>query len=66
LIKAQVGGFVHGPGVTAGTAEVFLCASSKESAGLMVPMESGEIEVTTVHDVKGTRLPASWSRIFTS
>lgn len=57
LVKAQAGGFVHGPGVTAGTAEVFLGASDKESAGLMDPMESGEIEIATVHDVEGARLP---------
>ena len=32
LVKAQAGGFVHGPGVTAGAAEVFLGAGNKEGA----------------------------------
>ena len=57
LVKAQAGGFVHGPGVTAGVAEVFLGAGDEESAGLMKPMESGEIEIATIHDVEGARFP---------
>lgn len=57
LVKAQAGGFVNGPGVTAGTAEVFLGTGDEESAGLVETMESGEVEITAIHDVEGTSLP---------
>ena len=51
LVKAQAGGFVHGPGVAAGAAEVFLGAGDKEGPGLMEAMESGEVEIAAIHDV---------------
>ena len=57
LVKAQAGGFVHGPGVAAGATEVFLGAGDKEGAGLMEAMESGEVEIAAIHDIEGTGFP---------
>ena len=57
LVKAQTGGFGHGPGVAAGAAEVFLGAGDKESPGLMEAMEPGEVEIAAIHDIEGTGFP---------
>lgn len=57
LVKTQAGGFVHRPGVSAGVEEKFLGASDEESARLVEPMESGEVEITAIHDVVDARLP---------
>src|ERR1022692_3568523 len=57
LVKTQAGGFVHGPGVTTGAAEVLSGAGDEESAALMEPMPPGEVEVAAIHDVKRTGFP---------
>ena len=57
LIKPQAGGFIHGPGVTAGAAEVLLGPGDEESTALMQPMPPGEIEIAAIHDVKRTGFP---------
>ena len=57
LVEAQTGGFVHRTGIAAGAAEVFLGAGDEESRALMEPMESGEVEIATIHDVERTGFP---------
>ena len=57
LVETQAGGFVHGPGVTAGAAEVLFGAGDEESAALMNPMPAGEVEIAAIHDVKRTGFP---------
>jgi hypothetical protein len=57
LIETQASGFIHGPGVAAGATEVFLGTGDKESAGLMEPVEPGEIEIPTVQKVESARFP---------
>src|SRR5208282_6220837 len=57
LIKPQAGGFIHGPGVTAGAAEVLLGPGDEESPALVEPMPAGKVQIATLHDVERTRLP---------
>ncbi len=57
LVEAQAGGFVHGPGVTAGAAEVLPGTGDEESAALMNPMPAGEVEIAAIHDVKRAGFP---------
>ena len=57
LVEAQAGGFIHGPGVTAGATEVLSGACDEESAALMQPMPAGEVELAAIHDVKRTGFP---------
>jgi len=57
LVETQAGGFIHGPGVTAGAAEVLLGTGDEESAALMNPMPAGEVEIAAIHDVKRTGFP---------
>ena len=57
LVETQAGGFIHGPGVTAGTAEVLLGPGDEESTALMKPMPPGEVQVAAIHDVKRTDFP---------
>ena len=57
LVETQSGGFIHGPGVTAGAAEILLGPGDEESAALMQPMPAGEVEIAAVHDVKRTGFP---------
>ena len=57
LVETQAGGFVHRPGVAAGAAEVLLGAGDAESAALMEPMESGEVEIAAIHEVERPRFP---------
>jgi len=57
LVEAQSGGFVHGPRVTAGAAEVLFGAGDEESGALMNPMPAGEVEIAAIHDVKRTGFP---------
>jgi hypothetical protein len=40
--------------VEASESEIALCPGDKESHGLMHPVESGEVEITSVHDVDGS------------
>ena len=49
LVETQAGGFIHGPGVTAGAAEVLLGAGDEESPALMQPMPAGEVQVAAIH-----------------
>ncbi len=56
LIADQTGGSIHGIGVATLDLEVGLAASHEEAAGLMNPMESLEIEIAPIHDVKRTGL----------
>src|ERR1039457_3417886 len=58
LVETQAGGFVHWPGVTAGTAEVWLGAGDEESPALMEPMPPGEVEIAAIDDVKGPGFPS--------
>src|ERR1039458_1510325 len=57
LVATQAGGFVHGPGVAAGAAEVLPGTGDEESAALMEPMESGEVEIAAIHDVERAGFP---------
>ncbi len=57
LVEAQAGGFVHGPGVTAGAAEVLPGTGDEESAALMNPMPAGEVEIAAIQDVKRAGFP---------
>ena len=57
LVEAQAGGFVHGPGVTAGAAEVLLGAGDEESAALVEAMPAGEVEIAAIHDVERAGFP---------
>ena len=41
LVETQAGGFVHGPGITSGTAEVLSGAGDEEGSALMQPMPPG-------------------------
>jgi hypothetical protein len=57
LVETQAGGFVHGPGVTAGATEVLLGAGDEESPALVEPMPACKVQIATIHDVERTRLP---------
>ena len=57
LVETQAGGFIHGPGVTAGAAEVLLGAGDEEGAALMNAMPAGEVEVAAIHDVERSGIP---------
>jgi hypothetical protein len=57
LVEAQAGGFIHGPGVTAGATKVLFGPGDEESAALMNPMPAGEVQVAAIHDVKRTGFP---------
>src|ERR1035437_5795382 len=57
LVETEAGGFVHGPGVMAGSAEFLPGAGDEESAGLVESMESGEVEIAAIHDVERARFP---------
>jgi len=57
LIKQQAGGFIHGPGITAGAAEVLLGPGDEEGAALMEPMPAGEVKVAAIHDVERAGFP---------
>jgi hypothetical protein len=52
LVEPQAGGFVHGTGVTTGTAEVLPGTGDEESAALMNPMPPGEVKVAAIHDIE--------------
>ena len=54
LIKPQADGFIHGPGVAAGAAEVLLGPGDEESAALMNPMPAGEVEIAAIHEIERT------------
>ena len=58
LIEAHAGGFIHGPGVTAGAAEVFLGARNEAVRTQVQAMQSGKIQIAAIHDVERTGLPA--------
>ena len=45
LVEPQAGGFVHGTGVTTGTAEILPGTGDEESTALMNPMPPGEVKV---------------------
>ena len=57
LVEAQAGGFIHGPGVTAGATEVLFGSGDEESTALMQPMPPCEVQVAAIHDVKRTGFP---------
>jgi len=57
LVETQAGGFVHGPGVTAGATEILLGPGDEESAALLNPMPAGEVQVAAIHDIKRTGFP---------
>ena len=58
LVKAQAGGFVHGTGVAADEAEVFLGARNEEGGTLMQAVQSGEVEIPAIHDVERAGFPS--------
>src|ERR1035437_4752418 len=57
LVKTQAGGFIHGPGVTAGATKFLFGPGDEESTALMNPMPPGEVEIAAIHDVKRTGFP---------
>lgn len=57
LIKPQAGGFIHGPGVTAGAAEVLLGPGDEERPALMNSMPPGEVQVAAIHDIERAGFP---------
>ena len=57
LVETQAGGFIHGPGITAGATEVLFGPGDEESAALMEPMPAGEVKIAAIHDVKRTGFP---------
>ena len=57
LVEAQSGGFVYGPGVTAGAAEVLLGPGDEESATLVEAIPAGEVQVAAIHDVERAGFP---------
>ena len=57
LVETQAGGFVHRPGVAPGAAEILFGAGDEESAMLMEPMESGEVEIAAIHNVERPGFP---------
>jgi len=57
LVEAQAGGFVHGPGVTAGAAEVLFGTGDEESPALMNPLPAGEVEIAAIHEVERAGFP---------
>jgi hypothetical protein len=57
LVETQAGGFIHGPGVTAGAAKVLLGTGDEESAALMNPMPPGEVKAAAIHEVERAGFP---------
>ena len=57
LIKPQAGDFIHGPGVTAGAAEVLFGAGDEKSATLVDAIPAGEVEIAAIHHVERTSVP---------
>src|ERR1035438_4944619 len=57
LVETQAGGFIHGPGVTAGAAEVLLGPGDEESTALMNPMPPCKVQIAAIHDVERTGFP---------